>query len=119
MEQEIITIERLSQAQSQAWRALFDSWLRDEFYPGLAALQYKQDCLQCGDIFFVTRFYVDRQGRVSQYEIVREEIDCRGKTTEQNDELRARITGGFGAWLFPPPLTGMIIEARMGQVTRC
>ena len=119
MEQEMITTEQMNTDQLLAWNTLFDSWLRDKFRASLKALHYKQDCIQCGDIYFVTRFYVDQTGHVSKYKIVREEIDCRGKTAQQNNELRKTITDSFGTWIFPPSLRNVIIEARMGAVTRC
>jgi hypothetical protein len=119
MEQEFITIEQMSPDQLKIWNPLFDLWLQDVFRPTLKALNYKQDCTQCGDIYFITRFYVDSEGRVSQYEIVREEIDCRNKTTQQNDEMRQALTYNFRNWTFPPALRNRIIEARMGEVTRC
>jgi hypothetical protein len=119
MDQSIITTEQMNEKQLLAWNVLFDSWLRDEFHPGLKALHYKQDCIQCGDIYFVTQFHVNQQGRVSKYKIVREEIDCREKTVEQNNDLKARTTNSFAAWRFPPSLRNAIVEARMGKVTRC
>jgi hypothetical protein len=119
MEQEIITTDLMNKDQLLAWNTLFDSWLRNEFRPSLKKLHYKQDCMQCGDIYFITRFYVDQEGHVSKYKIVREEIDCNNKTDQQNNELRETITNGFEAWIFPPSLKNMIIEARMGEVTRC
>ena len=115
----IITTEQMNKDKLQAWNTLFDSWMRDTFRPILKALHYKQDCIQCGDIYFVTRFYIDQEGHVSKYKIVREEIDCSSKTAQQNNELRKMITSGFVAWIFPPSLKNMIIEARMGEVTRC
>jgi hypothetical protein len=119
MGQPIITTEQMSEQQLAAWNSLFDSWRRDEFWPGLETLNYKQDCVQCGDIYFVTRFHIDQQGQVSKYQIVREEIDCRGKTTRQNNELRKAITRSFSGWIFPPSLRNVVVEVRMGEVTRC
>lgn len=119
MEGEIITIELMNKNQLLEWNTMFGSWLRERFRPILKALDYKQDCIQCGDIYFITRFYVDQEGHVSKFEIVREEIDCSSKTEQQNNELRKAIANGFGAWIFPPTLKNMIIEARMGEVKRC
>jgi hypothetical protein len=119
MEQEMITTEDMNKDQLLVWNTLFDSWLHDKFHPSLKALHYKQDCMDCGDIYLVIRFHIDHEGNVRKYEIVREEIDCRSKTVEQNNQLRKMITGDFEAWTFPSPLRNLIIEARMGAVTRC
>ena len=120
MEQETITTtEQMNKDQLLAWNTLFDSWLCNKFRLSLRALHYKQNCIQCGDIYFVTRFYVDQEGHVSKYKIVREEIDCSSKTAQQNNELRKTITNGFVSLIFPPSLKNMTIEARMGEVTRC
>jgi hypothetical protein len=115
----VITTDEMNEQQALAWKSLFDSWLRDKFRPALKALDYKQDCIQCGDIYFVTQFHIDQKGQVSTFAIVHEEIDCHGKTAEQNDKLRKTITNDFKGWIFPASLRNLIIEARMGQVTRC
>ena len=119
MEPKIISTEHMNKEQSLAWGTLFDDWVRDEFRPTLKMLDYKQDCVQCGDIYFVTQFYVDQEGHVREFKIVREEIDCRSKTTRENDDLRERLTSSFAGLIFPPSLRGVIVEARMGEVTRC
>ncbi|HEY9206914.1 MAG TPA: hypothetical protein VIO58_13460 [Candidatus Methanoperedens sp.] len=120
MEQEtIITTELMDRNQLLEWNMMFDSWLRNKFRPGLRALHYKQNCIQCGDIYFIVRFYVDKEGHISKYKIVREEIDCNNKTVQQNNELRKTITNDFIEWIFPPSLRNIIIEARMGEVKRC
>ncbi|MEK6337407.1 MAG: hypothetical protein AABM67_20990 [Acidobacteriota bacterium] len=119
MEPKIISTEHMNKEQLRDWSTLFDGWVRDEFRPTLKTLAYKQDCVQCGDIYFVTQFHVDQEGYVREFKIVREEIDCRSKTVPENDALREKLTSNFTGWIFPPSLRGVIVEARMGEVTRC
>ncbi len=119
MAQQVVTAKEMSNEQLEDWNKLCEDWLQSSFRPGLRALHYNQDCVQCADIYFVIRFYVDHAGLVNRYEIVREEIDCRAKTPQQNDKLRETITAEFATWVFPPSLRDIIIEARMGVVTRC
>src|SRR5260221_5111467 len=119
MKQKIIETDYMDAPRLAAWNKLFNVWVSDVFRPALRALDYKQDCIQCGDIYFVTRFFIDKDGHVKKYEIVREEIDCNDKTVKQNDELKASVSEGFGEWIFPAVLGNIVVEARMGEVTRC
>jgi hypothetical protein len=118
-QKKVIKIEQMTNDQLSAWNSLFNSWMQHKFFPQLKKLHYKQDCIDCGDIYFITRFNIDNKGLVTNYEIIREEIDCRNKTEQENNKLKKVLVQGFSSWIFPEILHDLIIEARMGFVTRC
>ncbi|HEV8506479.1 MAG TPA: hypothetical protein VGQ53_13800 [Chitinophagaceae bacterium] len=118
-QQDIITIGQMNIDQVAAWNTLQENWKKGTFYPLLKKLNYQQDCVQCGDIYFIVRFAIDKTGKVAEHLVVREEIDCRNKTAEQNNYLKDSLLQSFYSLIFPPEFHNVIIEMQIGRVTRC
>ena len=118
-QQNILTIRQMNKDQVAAWDTLLDNWKKETFFPVLKKLNYKQDCIQCGDIYFIIRFIIDKNGRIAKHLLVREEIDCRNKTARENSYLKNSLFQSFHSLIFPPVLRNLTIEMQVGNVTRC
>src|SRR4051812_37699981 len=77
MKQEVVRVEKMSKEQQAAWNSLFNAWQENVFLTQLKKLHYKQDCIDCADIYFVVRFSVNENGRLLNYNVIHREIDCR------------------------------------------
>lgn len=107
-------------AQQRAdWRSLSGDWKDGPFKAILKNNNFKQDCIECGSILLKVHFQVDSQGDITEIILVDSEIDCSRKSEDERKKLETLILESFKTLKFPVSLRNILIEASIGNPTKC
>lgn len=111
----IIKTHNLNVEQWRAWDSISDYWLKKEFPFCLKKNNLKLSCSHCESIYLTVNFFIDSEGKLNEYEIVKENI-CGSKATTvlKNDMLKY-----FKSLEFPPCLRNINIQVLLGNGLKC
>lgn len=115
----IIPTDSLSPDQQEQWDTISSKWMYDTFSPALKKHGFKQDCIDCADIYFTARISIDNNGRVTKLDIVSQTIQCKKKSEQQTEALIKDLMEPLRSVTFPTKLRNMTLEAGIGQRTKC
>lgn len=115
----VLNLSQLNAKQLEDWKLFFDKWILGEFKRCLQTNNFKMDCIDCGSIYLDVQLTVDKNGKLSNLKIITEEIDCSEKSQEQIQKLSKCMLSYFEKNNYPESLKNIILETRLGKVTRC
>jgi hypothetical protein len=111
----VIEVHNLNQDQWHVWDSIDNYWLKNEFPLCLKNNKLKLSCSGCENIYLVVNFYIDNEGKLTKYDIVKEKV-CGGTATAA---LKKCFLSYFQTLVFPPPLRNINIQVRLGNGLKC
>ncbi|MBI4977270.1 MAG: hypothetical protein HZC28_07305 [Spirochaetes bacterium] len=111
----IINDYQLKGDAGKAWLMIHETWFRGEYRDILRKHGLEMSCAGCSYIYIDVIFTIDCRGRISGYEIVRENV-CGGRASE---ELRDEMVRYFKSITYPAPLRNMRIKTKLGTGLSC
>jgi len=111
----VIKTSDLKYEQWKAWDSISDYWLKNEFPQCLKKNNLKLSCSGCESIYLVVNFYIDNDGKLSSYEIVKDKA-C-GKAATHS--LKKCFLLYFNNLVFPPLLRNIYLQVYLGNGLKC
>lgn len=105
----------LPEEQWRAWNSLKEEWRRHHLPACLENLGLKLSCADCPSIIIEVRLDIDREGKLSGYSVLQERV-CGGAAPLG---LVPSFLEYFQKLVYPPPLRGQSILARLGNGLKC
>jgi hypothetical protein len=111
----IIKTHDLDREQWQAWDSISNYWLKNEYPLCLKKNKLKLSCGHCESVYLLVNFYIDKEGKLSKYEIIKDKA-CGSNATIK---LKNCFLSYFLNIIFPPPLRNINIQAHIGNGLKC
>jgi hypothetical protein len=111
----IIETHNLNKEQWHLWDSIDNYWLKNEFPVCLKNNKLKLSCSGCESIYLVVNFYIDKEGKLTKYDIVKEKVCGKTATTA----LKKCFLSYFQTLVFPPHLRNINIQVRLGNGLKC
>ncbi len=111
----IIKTHDLNTQQWHVWDSISNYWLKNEYTACLKKNNLKLSCGHCESIYLVVNLYINNDGKLSKYDIVKDKV-CGSKATTK---LKNCFLNYFNTIVFPPPLRNINIQAHLGNGLKC
>jgi len=111
----IIKTHDLNNEQWQIWDSISDYWLKNEFQNCLKKNKLKLSCGYCASVYLTVNLFIDNEGKLSKYEIVKERV-CGANASTQ---LKKCFFEYFETIVFPAPLRNINIQVQIGNGLKC
>jgi hypothetical protein len=109
-----------TEQQYAEWFEITGEWQKGPYQSDcLNQHDFKQDCMDCGDIIVMVEFEVDDLGNISSLVEIEDLIECFNRPTEQLIELKQNIMASFSKLILPKSLRNLILTVSIGQGTYC
>ena len=111
----IIKTQDLNNEQWQIWDSISNYWLKNEFQNCLKMNNLKLSCGYCASVYLTVNLFIDNEGELSNYEIVKERV-CGSKASTK---LKNCFMQYFETIVFPAPLRNINIQVQLGNGLKC
>jgi hypothetical protein len=105
----------LNKEQWHVWDSIDNYWLKNEFPLCLKNNKLKLSCSGCESIYLVVNLYIDKEGKLTKYDIVKEKV-CGNVASPA---LKKCFISYFQTLVFPPALRSINIQVRLGNGLKC
>jgi len=106
---------KLPPEQFSMWDSIQENWFKETYWNCLKAHKLKMTCAGCHSIFARVQFYINSEGKISQYKVIQSR-SCGG---EMSKELLDCFLKPYLEIIFPAELRNMEIETRLGTGLSC
>jgi hypothetical protein len=119
MQQSVIKENDLSEDQRMEWISFLKEWQINEFNSLLKSSDFRQDCVDCGNIVWDVQLHIDANGKCSKVDLIKRNVECSQKSDEQIQNLEKKVLASFKEKKFPDSFKSLNLEVKIGRASKC